>query len=246
MALTAQGEDALKAVAADVRRAVARGYVTVVGDNSNPIARAWSKATLAGFGRIDDARQQPGAAAQGLQWRGRRRGEDGAVLRDAGRALHHHRTNLQGVWYMSKAAAPLHELKPQVQASSAVSRPARATVARATKSMGRARRRSGDDAGLGAELKGTDVDTNIILPGGASDLVHQTGRGAGRGRRACGGRAAAAGRRDRAAGGSWLCTATNGVTERARDRQELGQVGRDRRRGVREVPRSARQKCRIM
>lgn len=217
VALTARGEDSLRKVAADIEARHGKGRcVTVTGDVSKPedCARMVA-ATLAGFGRIDVLINNAGRSPQDFAGGG---GVGGGKLvpfyETPDEALHTIiDTNLKGVWYMSKAAAP-HMVKRKfgkiisvstsasnmVRAGNPIYGPGKAALEAMTRVWAQ-------------ELKGSGVDANIILPGGASDtsFIKQSVAPGAVGERSQNGRLLPGDVIVPPA--VWLCTdATNGVT----------------------------------
>jgi 3-oxoacyl-[acyl-carrier protein] reductase len=173
VALTARGEEALQKVAADIENRYGKGRcVTVAGDVSRqPDCARMVEATLEGFGRIDVLINNAGRSPQDFRGGG---GVGDAKLvpfyETPDEALHTIiDTNLKGVWYVSKAAAP-HMVKRKfgkiisvstsagnmVRAGNPIYGPGKAALEAMTRVWAQ-------------ELKGTGVDANIILPGGAAD-----------------------------------------------------------------------------
>ena len=216
VALTARGEDALKAVAADVEARHGKGRcVTVVGDVSKqPDCARMVEATLAGFGRIDVLINNAGRSPQDFNGGGVGAGKMAPFYETPDEALHTIiDTNLKGVWYMSKAAAP-HMVKRRfgkiisvstsagnmVRAGNPIYGPGKAALEAMTRVWAQ-------------ELKGTGVDANIILPGGAADtsFIRQEVVAGAVGERSQNGRLLPGDVIVPPA--VWLCTdATNGVT----------------------------------
>ncbi len=173
VALTARGEEALKALAADIESRYGKGRcVTVVGDVSRqPDCARMVDATIQGFGRIDVLINNAGRSPQDFA-RGGGAGAGTMVpfYETPDEALHTIiDTNFKGVWYMSKAAAP-HMVKQKfgkimsvstsagnmIRAGNPIYGPGKAALEAMTRVWAQ-------------ELKGTGVDANIILPGGAAD-----------------------------------------------------------------------------
>jgi NAD(P)-dependent dehydrogenase (short-subunit alcohol dehydrogenase family) len=216
VALTARGEAALKAVAADIESRYGKGRcVTVAGDVSQqPDCARMVDATLDGFGRIDVLINNAGRSPQDFGGGGA--GAAGMVrfYETPDEALHTIiDTNFKGVWYMSKAAAP-HMVKRKfgkiisvstsasnmVRAGNPIYGPGKAALEAMTRVWAQ-------------ELKGTGVDANIILPGGAADtsFIKQAVVAGAVGERSQNGRLLPADVIVPPA--VWLCTdATNGVT----------------------------------
>lgn len=217
VALTARGDEALKRVAADIETRYGKGRcVTVAGDvSSQPDCARMVAATLDGFGRIDVLINNAGRSPQDFAGGG---GVGGAKLvpfyETPDEALDTIvDTNFKGVWYMSKAAAP-HMVKRKfgkiisvstsasnmVRAGNPIYGPAKAALEAMTRVWAQ-------------ELKGTGIDANIILPGGASDtsFIKQSVAPGAVGERAQAGRLLPGDVIVPPA--VWLCTdATNGVT----------------------------------
>ena len=216
VALTARGEDALKSVAADIEARHGKGRcVTVAGDVSKqPDCARMVEATLAGFGRIDVLINNAGRSPQDFNGGGVGAGKMAPFYETPDEALHTIiDTNLKGVWYMSKAAAP-HMVKRRfgkiisvstsagnmIRAGNPIYGPGKAALEAMTRVWAQ-------------ELKGTGVDANIILPGGASDtsFIKQDVVPGPVGERAAAGRLLPGDVIVPPA--VWLCTdATNGVT----------------------------------
>jgi 3-oxoacyl-[acyl-carrier protein] reductase len=214
--LTGRGEEALKKVAAEVEKKYGKGRcLTVAGDVSNQAdcARAVA-ATVEGFGRIDVMFNNAGRSPQDFGSGGAGADDSQKFYTTPDEALTTiYDTNLKGVWYMSKAAAP-HLLKQKFGKIISVSTSA-GNMARAGNSIyGPAK------AALevmhkcwALEMKGTGVDVNIVLPGGASDtsFIKQAVVAGDVGSRAANGRLLPGDVIVPAA--VWLCTdATNGMT----------------------------------
>ena len=172
VALTARGEDALKAVARDIEARYGKGRcVTVAGDVSRqPDCARMVDATLQGFGRIDVLINNAGRSPQDFRSGGVGNGMMVPFYETPDDALNTIiDTNLKGVWYMSKAAAP-HMVKQKfgkilsvstsagnmIRAGNPIYGPAKAALEAMTRVWAQ-------------ELKGSGIDANIILPGGASD-----------------------------------------------------------------------------
>jgi 3-oxoacyl-[acyl-carrier protein] reductase len=172
VALTARGEDALKAVAADVESRYGKGRcVTVAGDVSlQPDCARMVEATLQGFGRIDVLINNAGRSPQDFNAGGLGGSKLVPFYETPDEALNTIiDTNFKGVWYMSKAAAP-HMVRQKfgkiisvstsasnmVRAGNPIYGPGKAALEAMTRVWAQ-------------ELKGTGVDANIILPGGAAD-----------------------------------------------------------------------------
>jgi len=172
VALTARGEGALKAVAADIENRYGKGRcLTVAGDVSRqPDCARMVDATLEGFGRIDVLINNAGRSPQDFASGGAGNAKRVPFYETPDEALHTIiDTNFKGVWYMSKAAAP-HMVKRKfgkiisvstsagnmVRAGNPIYGPGKAALEAMTRVWAQ-------------ELKGTGVDANIILPGGAAD-----------------------------------------------------------------------------
>jgi 3-oxoacyl-[acyl-carrier protein] reductase len=216
VALTARGEEALKKVAADIENRYGKGRcVTVAGDVSRqPDCARMVEATLEGFGRIDVLINNAGRSPQ--DFRGGGAGDATMVpfYETPDEALHTIiDTNFKGVWYVSKAAAP-HMVKRRfgkiisvstsagnmVRAGNPIYGPGKAALEAMTRVWAQ-------------ELKGTGVDANIILPGGAADtsFISQAVAPGAVGERSQNGRLLPGDVIVPPA--VWLCTdATNGVT----------------------------------
>jgi 3-oxoacyl-[acyl-carrier protein] reductase len=200
VALTARGDEALRKVAADIENRYGKGYCARMVD-----------ATLQGFGRIDVLINNAGRSPQDFATGGSR---SVPFYETPDEALHTIvDTNYKGVWYMSKAAAP-HMVKRKfgkiisvstsagnmVRAGNPIYGPAKAALEAMTRVWAQ-------------ELKGTGVDANIILPGGASDtsFISQNVAPGAVGERSQNGRLLPGDVIVPPA--VWLCTdATNGVT----------------------------------
>lgn len=217
VALTARGEEALRKVAADIEARHGKGRcVTVTGDVSSPTDCArMVEATVKGFGRIDVLINNAGRSPQDFAGGG---GVGGAKLvpfyETPDEALNTIiDTNLKGVWYMSKAAAP-HMVRQKfgkiisvstsasnmVRAGNPIYGPGKAALEAMTRVWAQ-------------ELKGSGIDANIILPGGAADtsFIKQSVAPGAVGERSQNGRLLPGDVIVPPA--VWLCTdATNGVT----------------------------------
>ncbi len=216
VALTGRGQAALDKVAADIEVRHGKGRcLTVAGDVSRqPDCARMVEATLRGFGRIDVLVNNAGRSPQDFTRSGGAGGRPVPFYETPDEALHTIvDTNLKGVWYMSKAAAP-HMVKRgfgkiisvstsasnMVRAGNPIYGPAKAALEAMTRVWAQ-------------ELKGSGVDANIVLPGGAADtsFISQDVAPGAVGERA---------RNGRLLPGDvivppavWLCTdATNGVT----------------------------------
>jgi len=214
VALTARGEEALKAVADDIENRYGKGRcVTVAGDVSRqPDCARMVDATLEGFGRIDVLINNAGRSPQDFGSAGSAKMVPFYETPDE--ALHTIiDTNYKGVWYMSKAVAP-HMVKRKfgkiisvstsagnmVRAGNPIYGPGKAALEAMTRVWAQ-------------ELKGTGVDANIILPGGAADtsFIRQEVVAGAVGERSQNGRLLPGDVIVPPA--VWLCTdATNGVT----------------------------------
>jgi 3-oxoacyl-[acyl-carrier protein] reductase len=216
VALTARGEEALKKVAADIENRYGKGRcVTVAGDVSRqPDCARMVEATLAGFGRIDVLINNAGRSPQDFRSGGAGDAKMVPFYETPDEALHTIiDTNYKGVWYVSKAAAP-HMVKRKfgkiisvstsagnmVRAGNPIYGPGKAALEAMTRVWAQ-------------ELKGTGVDANIILPGGAADtsFISQAVAPGAVGERSQNGRLLPGDVIVPPA--VWLCTdATNGVT----------------------------------
>jgi 3-oxoacyl-[acyl-carrier protein] reductase len=172
VALTGRGEAALKKVAAEFESRHGTGRcLTVSGDVSKqPDCARMVQATLEGFGRIDVLMNNAGRSPQDFPGGGVGNAKLVPFYETPDEALHTIiDTNFKGVWYMSKAAAP-HMVKRgfgkiisvstsasnMVRAGNPIYGPGKAALEAMTRVWAQ-------------ELKGTGVDANIILPGGAAD-----------------------------------------------------------------------------
>ena len=216
LALTARGETALKAVAADIENRYGKGRcVTVAGDVSQqPDCARMVDGTLKGFGRIDVLINNAGRSPQDFGSGGAGAAKRVPFYETPDEALHTIiDTNFKGVWYMSKAAAP-HMVKQKfgkiisvstsagnmIRAGNPIYGPGKAALEAMTRVWAQ-------------ELKGTGVDANIILPGGAADtsFIRQEVVAGAVGERSQNGRLLPGDVIVPPA--VWLCTdATNGVT----------------------------------
>lgn len=216
VALTARGEEALKAVADDIENRYGKGRcVTVAGDVSRqPDCARMVDATLEGFGRIDVLINNAGRSPQDFGSGGAGGAKMVPFYETPDEALHTIiDTNYKGVWYMSKAVAP-HMVKRKfgkiisvstsagnmVRAGNPIYGPGKAALEAMTRVWAQ-------------ELKGTGVDANIILPGGAADtsFIRQEVVAGAVGERSQNGRLLPGDVIVPPA--VWLCTdATNGVT----------------------------------
>jgi 3-oxoacyl-[acyl-carrier protein] reductase len=172
VALTGRGEAALKKVAAEFEARHGKGRcITISGDVSRqPDCARMVQATLEGFGRIDVLMNNAGRSPQDFTGGGVGAAKLVPFYETPDEALHTIiDTNFKGVWYMSKAAAP-HMVKRgfgkiisvstsasnMVRAGNPIYGPGKAALEAMTRVWAQ-------------ELKGTGVDANIILPGGAAD-----------------------------------------------------------------------------
>ncbi len=172
VALTGRGEAALKTVAADIESRYGKGRcVTVAGDVSKqPDCARMVDATLEGFGRIDVLINNAGRSPQDFASGGAGAARMVPFYETPDEALHTIiDTNFKGVWYMSKAAAP-HMVKQKFGKIMSVSTSASNMIRAGNPIYGPGKAALEAMTRVWAqELKGTGVDANIILPGGAAD-----------------------------------------------------------------------------
>jgi 3-oxoacyl-[acyl-carrier protein] reductase len=172
VALTARGEAALKTVADDIEKRHGKGRcVTVTGDVSRQADCArMVEATLSGFGRIDVLINNAGRSPQDFASGGAGAAKVVPFYETPDEALHTIiDTNFKGVWYMSKAAAP-HMVKQKFGKIISVSTSASNMIRAGNPIYGPGKAALEAMTRVWAnELKGTGVDANIILPGGAAD-----------------------------------------------------------------------------
>lgn len=170
VALTGRGESALQAVATDIENRYGKGRcITVAGDVSKqPDCARMVEATIKGFGRIDVLINNAGRSPQDFATGGGPQSMPFYETPDE--ALHTIiDTNFKGVWYMSKAAAP-HMVKQKFGKIISVSTSAPNMVRPFNPLYGPGKAALEAMTRVWAqELKGTGVDANIILPGGAAD-----------------------------------------------------------------------------
>ncbi|MCP5360153.1 MAG: SDR family oxidoreductase [Sinobacteraceae bacterium] len=212
--LTARGEAALKAVADDIERRHGRGRcATVAGDVSQqPDCARMVEAALEAFGRIDVLINNAGRSPQDFGSRGA--GRVVPFYETPDEALHTLiDTNYKGVWYVSKAAAP-HMVKQKFGKIISISTSAGNMVRPGNPIYGPGKAALEAMTRVWAqELKGTGVDANIALPGGAADTAFIR-------QEVVAGRVGERSQNGRLLPGDvivppvvWLCTdATNGVT----------------------------------
>ena len=216
VALTARGEEALKKVANEIENRYGKGRcVAVAGDVSKqPDCARMVAETIQGFGRIDVLINNAGRSPQDFGSGGAGDAKRVPFYETPDDALHTIiDTNFKGVWYMSKAAAP-HMVKQKfgkiisvstsagnmIRAGNPIYGPGKAALEAMTRVWAQ-------------ELKGTGVDANIILPGGAADtsFIRQDVVAGAVGERSQNGRLLPGDVIVPPA--VWLCTdATNGVT----------------------------------